>query len=429
MPDYDGVHVGSYSVRGVAYVRLWWYTGRGSQRKAESLGARSKLTKAQISRVRREKESQLAKQPGRIAADKAPTWESWSVAYRESRRDLAQGSAVLLEQMVRLFTAWLETQPCGPDVRMDRVTRSMATSYRTWLSTQPGKAAGSKMSGSTVAKHVRGCSMVFKSAVDQDLIPSNPFDRLPKSVRTDVKGHPDLDEKKIGRLLDAAPSTGWRCLLGLCTWSGIRRHEAMALDWQDVQWGQSRLVATTRKQSGSKPKRRDVLMLPQLEQLLLEAYEAGLPKPCDGVSANNIHRNAHAIIRRAGFEPWQDPFHALRRWRDSTWKAEYPGFYVDQWLGHGAEVSARHYLTVPASAYEPDGTTQELKQAIAAMDSVGRKLLLARAQEIMRNIGATEDNSRNTHTPQTLSDMGLNEYARRDSNPQLSVPKTDALSN
>ena len=62
------------------------------------------------------------------------------------------------------------------------------------------------------------------------------------------------------------------------------------------------------------------------------------------MSKNNLNRDMTAIIKRSGLEPWAEPFQALRRWRDSTWKLNYPGYVVDTWLGHGAEVSQEALL-------------------------------------------------------------------------------------
>ena len=42
----------------------------------------------------------------------------------------------------------------------------------------------------------------------------------------------------------------------------------------------------------------------------------------------------------------------MRRNCETDWAQVYPQYAVSAWIGHGIEVSARHYLQVPAELYE-----------------------------------------------------------------------------
>ncbi len=369
MAEYDGVKVQEQKTRGEIYVHLWWYIGIGSKRSTCSLGRRSGLTKATINRARLAKEKELALQPGRIGAGQSPTWGSWVDQYLELRADLSVGSVRLVNQACDYLSAWLVKCKRGKQTRLDQLTRSDVARFRLWLSEQTVKKRAIQQT--TVAKHISTLSTVFGSregALKLDLIPYNPFDREKKSVKTETKGHPDFTPEQIEDLFNACPNTAWRSLVALCLLSGVRLGEALSLAWDDVQWGEGRFIATSQKLTGNKPKQRTVMMEPELEQVLLAGFEAGDQKPA-AISSHNLTKNMKEIIKRAGMQPWKDSFHALRRWRDSTWKLKHPEYVVDAWLAHSAQVSREHYLTVPEHLYRPPGIADKIKARIDEMSA------------------------------------------------------------
>jgi hypothetical protein len=61
-----------------------------------------------------------------------------------------------------------------------------------------------------------------------------------------------------------------------------------------------------------------------------------------GVYGQNYVRDAHVIMRRAGFE-WQKPMHTLRKSLESDWLAKYPIADVAAWLGNSPAVAMKHY--------------------------------------------------------------------------------------
>ena len=98
-----------------------------------------------------------------------------------------------------------------------------------------------------------------------------------------------------------------------------------------------------------------VPIIPKLSRLPLEAYEsveAGSGHVCDRMAANNHRRDFHRICKRAGVEPWSKWCHTLRKNCETDWAQEFPQYVVATWMGHGIEVSARHYLQVPEQLYD-----------------------------------------------------------------------------
>jgi hypothetical protein len=87
---------------------------------------------------------------------------------------------------------------------------------------------------------------------------------------------------------------------------------------------------------------------------LLDAFaqaEEGENRVCP-IPRHCLWRNFQGIRKRAGLERWKDAFKVMRRNCETDWAQVYPQYAVSAWIGHGIEVSARHYLQVPEELYD-----------------------------------------------------------------------------
>jgi hypothetical protein len=94
---------------------------------------------------------------------------------------------------------------------------------------------------------------------------------------------------------------------------------------------------------------RQVPLVAELRAILMDAFELAEPgeRCVIQLSRNNLRRDFHAILTRAGIDPWEDVFQTLRRSRETDWAMTYPAHYTAAWLGHSPRVSHTHYLQVP----------------------------------------------------------------------------------
>ncbi len=69
------------------------------------------------------------------------------------------------------------------------------------------------------------------------------------------------------------------------------------------------------------------------------------------LSQKNRYRTMHAIIARAGVEPWGDLFQALRQAAETDLARRFPQHAVSAWIGHSMAVSERHYLQLTDDLY------------------------------------------------------------------------------
>jgi len=193
------------------------------------------------------------------------------------------------------------------------------------------------------------------------IIMFNPFDRLKGTSREPDKNWKYLSIEELDKLLDTCPSWGWKLQIALCRLAGLRRGEAFNLTWPDVDWQNHRLKVIAEKTS----RQRIVPIEPKLYELLLDAFaiaEEGEKQVCP-ISRHGLWRNLQVYRKRAGLEKWKDAFKVMRRNCETDWAQVYPQYVVSTWIGHGIEVSARHYLQVPKELYDKVAATNKVQTA------------------------------------------------------------------
>lgn len=251
----------------------------------------------------------------------------------------------------------------GGSTRIDRISRAMTADWRAAMAS--GRLVlnqkGKKNKEASVCIHVRNANTAFNSAVREDLIMLNPFDRLKGTASEPDKDWKYVEIEELDKLLDACSSVGWKMLIALCRLAGLRRGEAMELTWSDIDWDKHRLIIIAEKTG----RRRVTPIEPKLYQLLLAAFdqaEDGQDRVC-AISRRCLWRNFQAIRRRAGLPRRKDAFKIMRKNCETDWAQRYPQYAVSAWLGHGIEVSAKHYLQVPEELYDKVAATNEASTA------------------------------------------------------------------
>ena len=347
----------------------------------------------------------------------APRLGDFLNQYLESRNDLKPSTKKLHEMTCRYIESYF-----GSGVRIDRIDRAgtrawhSALAQGTLASVRRSKQFdGHQLTVATICRCVREAKAIFSRAVDDDLIPFNPFTRLKGKAPEPDKDWKYVSFDEFDRLLDVCPNAGWRAFLGLCRISGLRRGEALGLEWPQVDWETKRLTVIAQKTG----KRRIVPIEPCLHGLLLEAFEAAEPGdpfvlPASMVSRSSVRKRFEAIIRQAGLVQWQNLFQVLRRNRETDWAQKYPQYVVSYWMGHDMKVSEEHYLQVPSELYEKAARDKD-----AASEG-------GRSNRNLQNNCKTHADMRRDDDAQVL--VGT-EYPRQGSNLQPSAPEADALSN
>jgi len=113
---------------------------------------------------------------------------------------------------------------CG-DRELDNVTARLAEGFYA--------ARLQAVSPASANRDLRTLKSVFQRAVERGYLRENPFGRL-RPVREAEQEIRVLSTDEIERLLGACPSTFWRALVFILVTTGLRRGEALALQWADV---------------------------------------------------------------------------------------------------------------------------------------------------------------------------------------------------
>jgi integrase len=335
------------------YWQAAWYDSRG-RRCRKSLGSKHEYSKRDAGALCRELAVEHAVQPSRKDRRQAPSLEEWLKRYPTLRTDVRESTLVLHAETGAYLTRFFD-----PQLAIDRVTRSAATDWRHWMTRQPARPRkgekddpkAPRLSEASVCRHVRAAKTIFAFAVDEDRIPLNPFDRLKGTPAQHEAEFELVDRAALDKILEQCPDDGWKCLFALCRLAGLRQGEALRLRWSDVDWHARTLTILPsadeqgRRRTTTKQRRRDVPIEPRLYEILDECFHDaadGAELVCP-VPLNNLHRQATKIVKRAGLEPYADPFHALRKNLESEWLALHPLLDVVKWLGHSPTVAAKHY--------------------------------------------------------------------------------------
>lgn len=335
------------------YWQAFYYDSIG-KRRAKSLGSKKKLSRRQAKIMCDRLAAELCLNPARADSRHSPTLEKFLKRYIDNRTELKPATKDLYEQTKEYLLRFFDG-----GVRIGRITRAMAADWRAAIAS--GKLVlnkkGKKIKEASVCIHVRNAKTAFNHAVREDLIMFNPFDRLKGTSREPDKNWKYLSIEELDKLLDACPNWGWKLQIALCRLAGLRRGEAFSLTWADIDWQNHRLKVIAAKTS----RQRIVPIDPKLYELLLDAFalaEEGEKRVCS-ISKHGMWRNFQVYRKRAGLEKWKDAFKVMRRNCETDWAQVYPQYVVSTWIGHGIEVSARHYLQVPEELYEKVATTNK----------------------------------------------------------------------
>jgi integrase len=380
--------------RRYTYWQLRWF-GPGGRRFSENIGRTDEVSKRQANRLRQEKENELRQKPGRRNPGRVPGIGAFLDSYLDSRRtELAEGTITLHEQTARYLKAFF-----GEHTRINDITRFDAREFKTSLAqgrlAHINKKKYKSIQPITVDLHVRNARTMFNRALDDDLIDYNPFDRLAGGVPPVEKDWHYVTLEELEKLLSACIIPGWRTFLALCRLAGLRRGEALSLQWGHIDWEAGRMTVWAPKTK----RRRIVPIGPELQPILRDAFETaeeGQLFVVTGVTPRNVWRDFQALRKRAGVKRYARWCHTLRKNRESDWMAAgFPFHVVVEWMGHSDEVARQHYLRV-----------DENDLAAATHSPIPRKL----TQKVTQ-IGSDDAHSQHRTDPQVVQGEDVTEKA------------------
>ena len=337
------------------YWALRWFDSNGKWR-CKSLGRADGVSRRQVEKIRRKKQAELEKHPGRRNVSKVPKLGEYLETYCQVRQsELSPGTLELHHNTGRFLLGFF-----GRHRRLNSIQRPDARAFKAAL------AAGDltfvqkrkcDLAEATVNIHVRNAHKIFGTAWDDDLIPFNPFDKLAGSAIAPKAWH-EVTDGEFSRLTGYA-NPPWRLLFSLTRHAALRRGEALNLRWERIDWDKSRMTIIANDEWRPKDKDfRVVPIIPELHAILLEAFdqaETGQETviPRSSVKVKNISRDFTVLCKRAGVQRYAKPFHTLRKTCLTAWAREYPQHVVQEWAGHAdSKTTKDYYLKVSEVEYD-----------------------------------------------------------------------------
>ncbi|MBL8964976.1 MAG: tyrosine-type recombinase/integrase, partial [Phycisphaerae bacterium] len=295
-----------------------------------------------------------------------PTVRQFTSSYIDAKRPaLAARSVKLLDQsFARLIAA------VGGDTRIDKVTAAAALDWRAGM-------LRSGLSEAFVRLHSRNAKALFNEAIRREMITKSPFKCLPTAAIAANRSFylPVTDAEKVLAKLE---DDHLKIFFGLMRYGALRApSETHILTWGQIDLAHSRMTVYAPKTGQT----RVVPVVPRLRELLA-VIRPRRPDPHARVlslSVHNLHKKILEGIDAAGLERWDDLFQALRRAAATDFARSAPPHAVASWMGHGIQVSAQHYLQVPAEVFElvtaPAGSAANTSKRSPRRPAAGRSAL------------------------------------------------------
>ncbi|MCH8165392.1 MAG: hypothetical protein IH889_07265 [Planctomycetes bacterium] len=366
----------------VSYYVLRWPSTNGKMQE-QSIGrsrkSGGKLTRAEAEEHRQKKEHDIG--AGRVPVNKPQrmTLADFSEHYKQRRRQgdrgrgYLRGAPKLQETTIAEHDMTLRYMMLhfGDNHTLDSIGLCDASAFVDAL--EAGKLAkarrasarGYGMGDQTVRGHIRNAKAIFNWAHRFELVSTNPFAEFDgKPLPSDPNHYVPLTD--FERVIQAAPSHGWRAMFALCRLAGLRREAARVLPWSGyamdsdgrkywngVDWERKRVCLVGNHKT--RCSYREVPICPRLYDILLGVFDSATDGAVTitGLSPNNLTRLGQRIVQSAGLTPWPKLYQAMRSSCENDWKQ---GGVAEAtyctWAGHSPTVSRKHYVAPTEAEYE-----------------------------------------------------------------------------
>ncbi len=282
-------------------------------------------------------------------------------SYADMRTDVSDATRVITRvasnKLIEFF---------GVDTPLGTISEGDAVRWRLWL------LEGRKEN--TVRKLVRNAKTVFRYAVKQKLVPSNPFAELKGTTIRTRDRHVFVERETIAQVLDEVKDTSDRLMIALGRYAGLRiPSELVGLKWSEVNWERGTLVVHAPKTARCGKGTRVVPIFPELRVFFDAAWDAA-PKGVDRIfpEIRPDDRGPRVWLEqmalRAGVVPWPKPWQNLRATRATELANEFPSHVCSDWLGHSEAIADANYRMttdqhLEAATTRPTGALQKAQRS------------------------------------------------------------------
>ena len=199
-----------------------------------------------------------------------------------------------------------------------------------------------------IIKRGRHCSLIEKNSLF-----------LLKFYTTNVRNSREffIDRKSWQKLLAASSLTKeCRVLFALCRIGGLRKNEALAVEWRDVDFIRGRLFVHSQKTERYEGRgSRIIPLFPELREELESLWESlpeGFPSYVIVFNRTTIAKMLEQVVFYTGLNRWERLIQNLRSSRAIEVYNEFGELAESEWIGHSNKTAKDHYLHLLDSDFE-----------------------------------------------------------------------------
>ena len=271
----------------------------------------------------------------------------------------------------------------GDDRPLAKITKTDAMEARARLESAadeqhgPRSIARSKAE-STIARFCRNARLYWRDAIRMEYAKDNPWMSVHSTAPEVQVPRRVLTDAQVDAIMASCTKPGVRMLVALCYYAGLRKSEAIALRWEHVDFDRNRIsVYPPHGRVSTKHRFREVRLDRRLATILTEVLRTS-ETVCGRVTGARAWLDLQTAVRAAGITV-DVSFQLMRSSRENHWMSDYPPNVVTAWLGHSAQVAARHYRGVPDSFYSEDPRDAEIRNLKFQLETIRASQLLNRA--------------------------------------------------
>lgn len=306
-------------------LQMEWFDPETGQRKSKSTGT-SDATAAE--KIRGDKEYEL--NHGLHAEPSKMPWSDFRQRYEREKG----GAETTLQKVAYVFDgfeALVKPQTIG------HVTERMISRYATAM-----REKGH--SPSTISGYLAYIKAALNWAAGQRIIHEAPkivCPSIPKGVsRSKIRAAARITDADFQRLLEHAPTPGWKLLIAFAWHCGLRRCEAMEVCGQNIDLERHTVLIPSNKGNDADAA---AIIPPALDAMLRRTYPDGIPNgrlitdvPADERVVSNEFRRKIATAAKVlgGGLGGLCTLHDLRRNYGSRWAAKVPAQVLQRMMRH-----------------------------------------------------------------------------------------------
>lgn len=355
-----------YAING-DYWQLWWKDPTSGKRRKKSGGPRRSkdhpdgLNERGIKVMAQRLAVELSSSEN---PSSKTTLGQWTQDVIESFSNRSEGTLYLYGQTRKSLIMHF-----GSDAEIAGITPRDAAGWHARL--RVGDFTKNKPSEYTVAQRTRDAKSFFNQAIKAGHISHNPFSELTSQPPRRPKSWPQITPEHTEQWRAAINHPDLSVLVALCRYAGVRRHEAIGLEWSYVRFDSNRLLIRPTDEQGRYVEdskhglREPPIVAPKVPSPLREILEN---HPRNGkyvLSAmadknglirsswsGNVYRDLNVAHKRAGLgEIHKRALSVLRKNHISALLMHYPKWVVTEWCGHTDDVEEEFYSKVPDELY------------------------------------------------------------------------------